>query len=68
MDYNFISCTGVYDKDAPEKLLLSRPHLYKSGRLSLAYKAHLFWITIADAIYQSLVIFFVCIAVRILYF
>lgn len=53
---------GVYDKDAPEKLLLSRPHLYKSGRLSLAYKAHLFWITIADAIYQSLVIFFVCIA------
>ncbi|XP_068140555.1 phospholipid-transporting ATPase VD isoform X1 [Drosophila tropicalis] len=50
---------GVYDKRVPEELLLKNPHLYKNGRLNVAYRPHDFWITLLDALYQSLVIFFV---------
>lgn len=49
---------GVYDQDAPEELLLARPSLYRQGRLGLVYKPHSFWITMADSLYQSIVIFF----------
>ncbi|XP_037957548.1 probable phospholipid-transporting ATPase VA isoform X2 [Teleopsis dalmanni] len=50
---------GVYDKRVPEDLLLKYPHLYKNGRLGLAYKPHDFWLILLDSLYQSLVIFFV---------
>jgi hypothetical protein len=49
---------GVYDQDAPEELLLARQNLYRQGRLGLVYKPHSFWITMADSLYQSIVIFF----------
>lgn len=49
---------GVYDQDAPEELLLALPNLYRQGRLGLVYKPHSFWITMADSLYQSIVIFF----------
>ncbi|KAJ9587010.1 hypothetical protein L9F63_019389, partial [Diploptera punctata] len=49
---------GVYDQDAREELLLARPNLYRQGRLGLVYKPHSFWITMADSLYQSIVIFF----------
>jgi len=48
----------VYDQDAPEELLLALPNLYRQGRLGLVYKPHSFWITMADSLYQSIVIFF----------
>jgi phospholipid-translocating ATPase len=48
----------VYDQDAPEELLLALPSLYRQGRLGLVYKPHSFWITMADSLYQSIVIFF----------
>jgi phospholipid-translocating ATPase len=51
---------GVYDQDAPEELLRDKPYLYRQGRLSKVYKTYSFWLTIADAIYQSLCIFFIC--------
>jgi hypothetical protein len=50
--------SGVYDQDAAGELLLARPNLYRQGRLGLVYKPHSFWITMADALYQSIVIFF----------
>ncbi|XP_063240630.1 phospholipid-transporting ATPase VD isoform X2 [Bacillus rossius redtenbacheri] len=50
---------GVYDQDVPQEILLARPGLYRQGRLSLVYKPHSFWITVADALYQSIVIFFI---------
>ncbi|XP_052850847.1 phospholipid-transporting ATPase VD isoform X2 [Drosophila gunungcola] len=50
---------GVYDKRVPEDLLLKNPYLYKNGRLSEAYRPHDFWLILLDALYQSLVIFFV---------
>lgn len=48
----------MYDQDAPEELLLALPNLYRQGRLGLVYKPHSFWITMADSLYQSIVIFF----------
>ncbi len=39
--------------------MLSRhPHLYAQGRLGLVYKPYSFWVNMADALYQSLVLFF----------
>lgn len=55
---------GVYDRIAPASVLLSSHELYGRGRLGLVYKPHSFWITMADALYQSIVIFFVTEAVR----
>merc|ERR1719209_1696516 len=50
---------GVFDRDAPSDLLSSSPDLYAVGRLSTVYKPHSFWVNMADALYQSLVVFFV---------
>ncbi|XP_029054624.1 phospholipid-transporting ATPase VA [Osmia bicornis bicornis] len=50
---------GVYDRVASPSVLMSMPHLYKRGRLGLVYRPQSFWITIIDALYQSIVIFFV---------
>lgn len=51
---------GVYDQDAPEELLRDKPFLYRRGRLGKVYKTYSFWLTILDALYQSVVIFFLC--------
>ena len=49
---------GVFDQDAPDTLLESKPHLYKQGRLGQVYRSYSFWLNMADALYQSIVIFF----------
>ncbi|KAL3267060.1 hypothetical protein HHI36_011201 [Cryptolaemus montrouzieri] len=51
---------GVYDQDAPEDLLRDKPYLYKQGRLGKVYRSYSFWITMLDAVYQSICIFFIC--------
>ncbi|XP_049958802.1 phospholipid-transporting ATPase VD isoform X1 [Schistocerca serialis cubense] len=51
---------GVYDQDVPEQILLAQPSLYNQGRLGLVYQPHSFWVTMADSLYQSIVIFFIC--------
>merc|ERR1719481_2295894 len=50
---------GVFDRDSPSDLLQSKPSLYSVGRMSTAYKPYSFWINMGDALYQSLVVFFV---------
>uniref|UniRef100_A0A1B6DU11 Phospholipid-transporting ATPase n=1 Tax=Clastoptera arizonana TaxID=38151 RepID=A0A1B6DU11_9HEMI len=50
---------GVYDQDAPESLLLARPSLYKKGRTGEVYQRWSFWLTTAEALYQSSVIFYI---------
>ena len=50
---------GVIDQDAPDIVLESKPQLYKRGRLSRVYKPYSFWLNMMDALYQSLVIFFI---------
>uniref|UniRef100_A0A674CBH0 Phospholipid-transporting ATPase n=1 Tax=Salmo trutta TaxID=8032 RepID=A0A674CBH0_SALTR len=50
---------GILDKDVSAETLIKLPELYKSGQNSKAYLASTFWLTMLDAIYQSLVCFFV---------
>ncbi|XP_024882501.1 probable phospholipid-transporting ATPase VD [Temnothorax curvispinosus] len=50
---------GIYDRVAKARVLLSAPELYTRGRLGLVYQSHSFWLTIIDALYQSVVIFFI---------
>jgi len=54
---------GVFDKDLRSDTLLQKPHLYKQGVEDEIYRPRSFWINIADAIYQSLIIFFFIYAV-----
>ncbi|XP_078368991.1 phospholipid-transporting ATPase VD-like [Oculina patagonica] len=49
---------GILDKDVPDPILSRKPALYKSGQNSELYTRKLFWLTILDALYESLVIFF----------
>lgn len=50
---------GIFDQCLPENVVLSRPILYQLGQLGKSYTRRLFWISILDAFYQSLVLFFV---------
>ena len=56
-DLLFIS--GVLDQDAPDIVLESNPKLYARGRESRVYKPYSFWLNMLDALYQSLVLFFI---------
>lgn len=51
---------GVYDQDAPPEVLVGNPYLYRRGRLAKVYKSYSFWLTMLDALYQSVCIFFIC--------
>ncbi|XP_018406584.1 PREDICTED: probable phospholipid-transporting ATPase VA [Cyphomyrmex costatus] len=50
---------GIYDRVAKARILLAAPELYTRGRLGLVYQSYSFWLTIMDALYQSVVIFFI---------
>ncbi|XP_030068472.1 phospholipid-transporting ATPase VB isoform X2 [Microcaecilia unicolor] len=49
---------GILNKDVSEETLLSLPELYKYGQNSEAYSHPVFWITLLDAFYQSVICFF----------
>ncbi|XP_020590039.1 phospholipid-transporting ATPase 1-like [Phalaenopsis equestris] len=50
---------GILDKDLSHKTLLLYPKLYCSGHRHESYNLHLFWITMLDTLWQSLVLFYV---------
>ncbi|WOK95873.1 phospholipid-transporting ATPase 1 [Canna indica] len=50
---------GVLDKDLSHKTLLRYPKLYGAGYRQESYNLHLFWITMLDTLWQSLVLFYV---------
>lgn len=50
---------GVLDQDTPADTLMELPELYQAVRISKVYAPYVFWITVLDAFYQSLVCFFV---------
>lgn len=54
---------GIYDQDARDNLLLQKPILYKEGRLGLTHTHNSFWWNMIDALYASIVIFFVAFGV-----
>ncbi|KAM6969564.1 phospholipid-transporting ATPase VD [Tautogolabrus adspersus] len=50
---------GVLDRDTPADTLTELPELYQDTQSSKVYVPSMFWITVLDAFYQSLVCFFV---------
>lgn len=50
---------GILDKDLSHRTLLQYPKLYGAGHRHEAYNLHLFWITMLDTLWQSLVLFYV---------
>ncbi|XP_076360092.1 phospholipid-transporting ATPase VA isoform X1 [Tachypleus tridentatus] len=50
---------GIYDQDCPASILLQKPTLYAQGRRSKVYTKYSFWVNMLDALYQSVIIFFV---------
>lgn len=50
---------GILDKDLSKRTLLKYPQLYGAGQRQEAYNENLFWLTMADTVWQSIVVFFV---------
>ncbi|CAL5390013.1 unnamed protein product [Camellia sinensis] len=50
---------GILDKDLSDKTLLQHPKLYGAGYRQESYNMYLFWITMFDTLWQSLVLFYV---------
>ncbi|KAL8038924.1 hypothetical protein ABFS82_10G003000 [Erythranthe guttata] len=50
---------GVLDKNLSDKTLLKYPKLYAAGHRQESYNMSLFWITMVDTLWQSLVLFYV---------
>ncbi|KAI4365548.1 hypothetical protein MLD38_021525 [Melastoma candidum] len=50
---------GMLDKDLSHRTLLEYPKLYGAGHRHEAYNLHLFWLTMLDTLWQSLVLFYV---------
>ncbi|XP_008289590.1 phospholipid-transporting ATPase VD isoform X2 [Stegastes partitus] len=50
---------GILDQDIPADTLMELPELYQAAHTSKVYVPNMFWITVVDAFYQSLVCFFV---------
>uniref|UniRef100_A0A5B6ZC45 Phospholipid-transporting ATPase n=1 Tax=Davidia involucrata TaxID=16924 RepID=A0A5B6ZC45_DAVIN len=50
---------GILDKDLSHKTLLQYPKLYGAGHRQESYNMYLFWITMIDTLWQSLVLFYI---------
>ncbi|KAJ1388208.1 P-type ATPase [Sesbania bispinosa] len=50
---------GILDKDLSHRTLLQYPKLYAAGHQQEAYNMQLFWITMIDTLWQSLVLFYI---------
>ncbi|XP_047333855.1 phospholipid-transporting ATPase 1-like isoform X2 [Impatiens glandulifera] len=50
---------GILDKDLSHKTLLQYPKLYGAGHRQESYNMYLFWITMLDTLWQSLVLFYI---------
>ncbi|RDX68847.1 Phospholipid-transporting ATPase 1, partial [Mucuna pruriens] len=50
---------GVLDQDLSHRTLLQNPKLYGAGHRHEAYNMQLFWITMIDTLWQSLVLFYI---------
>ncbi|XP_010266737.1 PREDICTED: phospholipid-transporting ATPase 1 [Nelumbo nucifera] len=50
---------GILDKDLSRRTLLKYPQLYAAGQRRECYNLKLFWLTMTDTVFQSVVVFFV---------
>ena len=58
---------GMFDHDAPSELLASNPSLYYVGSKATLYRGWSFWVNIVEALYVSLVVFFLAFGKDILH-
>eukprot|EP00054_Salpingoeca_dolichothecata_P027919 m.208040 g.208040 ORF g.208040 m.208040 type:complete len:1154 (-) comp26079_c0_seq4:30-3491(-) len=49
---------AIFEQDVPDTILIANPILYEEGRLDLAYRGF-FWPYLLDALYQSVILFFI---------
>ena len=49
---------GILDKDLSKRTLLKYPQLYGAGLRQEAYNKKLFWLSMADTLWQSIAVFF----------
>ena len=54
---------GIVDQSVPDYVLMKNPSLYKRGQKGKIYTSYSYFISILDAIWQSLVQFFIPYAV-----
>ncbi|KAG7509662.1 putative phospholipid-transporting ATPase VD [Solea senegalensis] len=50
---------GILDRDLPADSLMAVPELYQNSHTSKLHLPYMFWITVLDAFYQSLICFFI---------
>ncbi|KAK1439400.1 hypothetical protein QVD17_05218 [Tagetes erecta] len=50
---------AILDKDLSRRSLMTYPQLYGAGQRQESYNSTLFWLTIADTLWQSIVVFYV---------
>eukprot|EP00850_Spirogloea_muscicola_P022750 SM000310S11941 [mRNA] locus=s310:89922:94186:+ [translate_table: standard] len=50
---------GILEQDVSSRFLLRLPQLYRAGLRNETYNLPLFWLTMADTLWQSLVLFYV---------
>ncbi|MFS8034822.1 putative P-type phospholipid transporter [Helianthus anomalus] len=50
---------AILDKDSSRRSLMAYPQLYGAGQRHESYNSTLFWLTIADTLWQSIVVFYV---------
>lgn len=50
---------AILDKDLSRRSLLAYPQLYGAGQRHESYNSTLFWLTVADTLWQSIVVFYV---------
>ncbi|KAI7754390.1 hypothetical protein M8C21_026976 [Ambrosia artemisiifolia] len=50
---------GILDKDLSRKSLMTYPQLYGAGQRKESYNLKLFWVTMVDTLWQSVVAFFI---------
>jgi len=50
---------AILDKDLSRRTLLKYPRLYQSGQQEEGYNPRLFWLTMADTLWQSAAAFFI---------
>ena len=55
----------MFDQDAPASLLISSPELYYVGSDSTQYKKWSFWISTLEALWSSLVVFFIAFGIKL---
>ena len=51
--------SGIFDQSLTAEAVIKKPLLYQWGQFGKAYSRKLFWVSVLDAVYQSLALYFI---------